>query len=699
MSLTLLSPLMLLAGLGIVVPVLIHLLQRRREVVLPFAMVRFIVLARKRSARRLRLRRVFLLLLRAGAVAVLALVLARPVLLTADARLTAGRKGRTVVIVDNSLSMGARPGGGETHLSTARRALAEYLSQAAPGARFAVLAAAGGDADPEWLAAGDALSRAEGFALRADRGDLNATFSLAHSLLHDAGGGERRIAVFTDFSWGSWSDFGYGKVEGGDLGVPVEIFRAGPAAGSAGITDIAIEGEHGVSGGKIAVRAEVYSALPDGEIAVDLFAGERRVDRQIITTVGGGTATATFSAVDLPPGETYLSVRLESDEYAADDSRSTALSLSAPIRVLLVDGDPGRSLIESETFFLSEALSPAVPFGDEPILAVVTGREEAAREGLDNVDVLVLANYAPRGELDVGAFVARGGGVAVFWGDRCRFRDFDMYLPGLLPGEVTGVEEAHDGKTFRPESGYGEIFSPFRSPESGSFSSASFYYRAAFRPGSGAETAAAFSDGNPWVVTARRGAGRVAFVASSADIQWNDLPTKPVFVPFARRLVLSLADRLGGASGRDVAAGEVMPIRGGEGDSFGAAAVYAPDGTVRSVEFHPDGESVLGLFRGTEGPGRYRYRWEGGAGSFAVNPPAEESYVRRLTDGEVESRFQRVRLEVVDIDGRETVTGYSQKGAVSLSSSFFLALLALLLVEMIVAGPRVNPFARQAKGS
>ena len=57
MSLTLLSPLMLLAGLGIVVPVLIHLLQRRREVVLPFSMVRFIILARKRSSRRLKLRR------------------------------------------------------------------------------------------------------------------------------------------------------------------------------------------------------------------------------------------------------------------------------------------------------------------------------------------------------------------------------------------------------------------------------------------------------------------------------------------------------------------------------------------------------------------------------------------------------------------------------------------------------------------
>jgi hypothetical protein len=120
---------------------------------------------------------------------------------------------------------------------------------------------------------------------------------------------------------------------------------------------------------------------------------------------------------------------------------------------------------------------------------------------------------------------------------------------------------------------------------------------------------------------------------------------------------------------------------------------------VRSVDLRPDGEGALGVFRDTHEPGRYSYRWERGEGTFAVNPPADESYVRRLTDGEVESRFQRVRLEVADIEGSEAVTGYSQKGAVSLSRSFFLALLVLLIVEMIVAGPRANPFARQSKSS
>lgn len=698
MSLTLLSPLMLLAGLGIVVPVLIHLLQRRREVVLPFSMVRFIILARKRSARRLRIRRIFLLFLRAVSVAVLALILARPVLLTADATLTAGRTGRTVIIVDNSMSMSARPGGGDSHFAVVQRAMAEYLAQAAPGARFAVLPAAGDERDPKWLAAGDALSRAEEITVRAERGDFNRAFTLAHRILRDAGSGERRIAVFTDLAWGSWSEFGYGNVEGGDLGVPVEVFAAGPPAASAGITDIAVEAEHGVAGGKLAVRAEIYSALPDGELVVDLFAGERRIDRQIIAAEEGGTASAVFAAGDLPPEESYLSVKLEGDDYGADDSRSTALSLSAPLRVMLVDGDPGRSLIESETFFLAEALSPAVAFGDEPIRTVIMGREEAVREGLEKYDVLVLANYAPRGELDVGAFVAQGGGVAVFWGDRCRFSDYETYLPGLLPGAVTGVEAAGGDRPFRAEAGESEIFRPFRLPGAGSFSSAAFHYRATIQPSAEAETAAVFGDERPWVVTEKRGPGRIAFIASTADIQWNDLPTKPVFVPFSRRLILHLADRLAGAAGREITAGEEMIIRGGEGDAFAKASVRTPDGSMKSVEFFPDGEGALAVFGGTGEPGRYRYRWEGGEGSFAVNPPAAESYVRRLSDGEVESRFQRVRLEIADIDGSQVVPSYSQKGAVSLSRSFFLGLLLLLLVEMIVAGPRFNPFARPAKG-
>ena len=57
MALGLLAPLNLLAGLAVAVPVAIHLLQRKREATVDFPAVRFLLIAQRRSSRRLRLRR------------------------------------------------------------------------------------------------------------------------------------------------------------------------------------------------------------------------------------------------------------------------------------------------------------------------------------------------------------------------------------------------------------------------------------------------------------------------------------------------------------------------------------------------------------------------------------------------------------------------------------------------------------------
>jgi hypothetical protein len=70
----------LLAGLAIAVPVAIHLLQRKREATVDFPAVRFLLLAQRRSSRRVRVRRLLLLLVRCLAVLLFVLLLARPVL-------------------------------------------------------------------------------------------------------------------------------------------------------------------------------------------------------------------------------------------------------------------------------------------------------------------------------------------------------------------------------------------------------------------------------------------------------------------------------------------------------------------------------------------------------------------------------------------------------------------------------------------
>ena len=102
-----LSPLFFL-GLGaIVVPILVHLIQRERKRVIEFPSLMFIQKIPYQSVRRRRIRHWFLLLMRAAAIALLVAAFARPFLSGASGALAAaGGNRELVILLDNSASMG-----------------------------------------------------------------------------------------------------------------------------------------------------------------------------------------------------------------------------------------------------------------------------------------------------------------------------------------------------------------------------------------------------------------------------------------------------------------------------------------------------------------------------------------------------------------------------------------------------------------
>jgi hypothetical protein len=103
---TFLQPLLLFGALATAVPILIHLIYRRRALVHPFSAVRFLLLADKRTARKFRLHQWLLLALRVLAILLLALALARPYLAGDRAQAMAAQPPQAnVILIDNSLSM------------------------------------------------------------------------------------------------------------------------------------------------------------------------------------------------------------------------------------------------------------------------------------------------------------------------------------------------------------------------------------------------------------------------------------------------------------------------------------------------------------------------------------------------------------------------------------------------------------------
>ena len=129
--------LFLLAAAG--VPLVIHLLSRRRIPEIPFGSLRFLSPSERQSMRRVDLRRLLLLVLRMAAVALLALAFARPVVRGGLAGLFPAAAPRSVVLlVDRSWSMGAATGGG-TVLDAAKERAAEVLDRLEAGDELTVI--------------------------------------------------------------------------------------------------------------------------------------------------------------------------------------------------------------------------------------------------------------------------------------------------------------------------------------------------------------------------------------------------------------------------------------------------------------------------------------------------------------------------------------------------------------------------------
>ncbi|MDP6370272.1 MAG: BatA domain-containing protein, partial [Planctomycetota bacterium] len=102
----------LLAGLGLAaVPLVIHLLNRRRYRPLPWAAMRFVQAAYRKTRRRVQLENLLLLLLRMAGIACLALAVARPFSGGASPLSALGEARRELILVlDASGSTGFRSG-------------------------------------------------------------------------------------------------------------------------------------------------------------------------------------------------------------------------------------------------------------------------------------------------------------------------------------------------------------------------------------------------------------------------------------------------------------------------------------------------------------------------------------------------------------------------------------------------------------
>jgi hypothetical protein len=486
------------AAAAVGVPLLIHLLFRKRYQVVPWAAIRFLLVAERRHRRRidqwlLLVLRVLALLLPLFAM-VAATKWAEPLWQSIRPGAIEPPKApqtHHVIVLDASLSMTARGENDKSRFEKAVEQAERLIESAQQGDGFTLLVLARGVE-----AIGDGVSN-EPHLVRAELRKVKPTHepsdtAAALPAVFDALGRgaaypRQQVTFLTDRQRSGWanvvprpdtdlSETAKKVFRRSDVDVVVVDLAAADADNLA-VTDVKLRDALAFvdSPGVLTATITNHGRTEKRDVVVQLLVGRPDapdklavVEQQPVKAIaGGGRWNLTFGQQGQirfrEKGLHVLQVKLlEHDVLPADDERAVALVVRDALRAVIVEGTPEPAGSGQGVWGLRRALLPksesAAFTPARPRIITPDDLFDPVRGDLDNVDCLYLNDLpAPSAKLaaKLDAFLKRGGGVVIGLGpnsaspagraayNRHLFNDGNGVLPGPI-GDVVTVAGPND---------------------------------------------------------------------------------------------------------------------------------------------------------------------------------------------------------------------------------------------------------------
>ena len=553
----------LLWGTGLAsIPLIIHILNKRRFKRIRWAAIEFLLRAEKETRRRMRFEQLLLLLLRMGVVALLAFLLSRPMASSEDLLGLGRRSTHHVIVLDDSGSLGERAGVG-TVFDAARKKVLEISDQ--------IGKTRGGDYLTLWRSSStkpDLSARPVTTNLRSDlaevlgsaratpdRFDPTALFEGLRRIDKALGTKTSRLSIYlvSDFRrvdfMGADGRLKQNLVKGlrglrGGTGKMFFFPVTKTGQSNLGITSIKPLQARSIQ--KIPSRFEVEvfnfsrEASPRTSLGFQVDGGAR-ITRPLESIAPNSSRVEVFRVDFASAGSHVVQADLPMDRLGLDNRRALAVEVQDAAQILLVDGDPGERAELAETFYLASALDPSED-GASGFSVTRSDEYDFPQKKLDLFDLIVFANMGrlPEKEVQrVEAWVKKGGGLLVFTGDQVSVNSYNSLLwkdgKGLLPAPLDQVE-GDMGKPLSPVITKAEdpLFVGMKDVLSKLLSLVSVgrYHDIARDPkgaailGEGASVLLRLGDesGSPLLLEKKYGRGSVALMTTTADAAWTSWP-------------------------------------------------------------------------------------------------------------------------------------------------------------------------------
>jgi hypothetical protein len=653
MNFAFLNPLFLFGLAAGILPILIHRLIQRKAIPRNFSAVRLLLQSERIMARPQRLKHILLLALRVLAVVSLVLLMARPVMMP-QGLLAMTEGGVKVLILDNSLSMGYREERGERY-ALVKKAAKEIIQKAKGQAIIIPTAPVGGTAargrEIRWMGPEEAMKEVDAIPLSFGRGDPASALSRAYRELRDSKG-SKEILILSDMARGDWESFDLSKMGIVSSETSVHFLRIGGAKEDANFAVKRV----GLAEGDVVVGAPsrlevtvVNFSDRSGSPLVQLYLSGMKMDQKTVELKARGEGKIFFEFFPDRPGWMDGEIRLSGDSLAGDDVFYFPLKVRERVKVLIVDGDPGRSLKTSESYYLTRALNPGDAETSSFLSRIITDGELAASD-LRPFEALFLLNVSKPSGSKLASFLESGKPVFLFLGDRISPDEYNR-IP-LFPWRLREIEGGEARRITQIDDNY-EPLKLFSGPPGESLKHASI--RQYYRIEGATKNLLSLGNGDPLLVQANLGKGQLFLFTSSANIKWNDLPLKAAYLPLIQGLIK---------------------------EAVGLSADSLPAG-IRFGEPFEEKSSPTQVLGPSGGPGIYKFPLTPGDMRKGMNPPLEESDLSKVSEEEMQKRFGTIKIKMLEYKEEGMSKGLA--GRRELWPFLLAFLLAVLAVEMGVA--------------
>jgi hypothetical protein len=675
------NPTMLYGLFAAAIPVLIHILNRRRSVTVSFSNVALLQSLQQDRMRRVRIKQWVLLALRTLLITLLVLAFARPTVRESGFGSGLG-ESTGVLLLDQSLSM-QYEADGKTFLAAAKGRANEALDLFEPDDLVTLISFDNRASVSESLTPDRIKLLLHGITPTFRTSDPVPAIDAARTKVRESVTVNREVFVLSDIARVGWERVRepYDGFEGATIYVVRPPVRDQENASVASVRPTGYLLSPGEQS-ELVAEIENFGSGRLNTLQVQAYVDDQRIGQKVIGVEPGERKRVQFRYTPDKGGAREFRVEIPADALLADNTRSTVVHIPEKLSVALI-GEP------DNRYYAEEALRASRGAALE-VTPIEPG--SAGSDAYDTFDVLVLCSVGRLTRAETNAIcrrVAQGAGLMVLLGEGIDVRTYnEQILPALCPLSITGVSgRREDRNRFMSFDGSptdhpvleGLVGDDLRSPH--------FYLSYTSQLGKDTRALVTFGSGAPALVESRLDEGRVMVLMSHADLAWSDLPVSGFFAPFLNRAVRYLSSGAFGVDDVRVGRRVVRPTKTPDARE---AVVQPPSGPVQTVWSQQRGDRAYWVIDEVEIPGIWELvAQERVVDRFAVQVAPEESDPTPLPDAAVSSLFPGAQVVFVDPDASLSDVVMQHRFGAELWRVFLFAALACAAVELfLMAGER-----------